>query len=55
MVSFIFWVSVTFQDFSYDMLPKKIKIILNYFLSEKELSAKIHMFEFGYSNCPFSY
>jgi hypothetical protein len=50
-----FWVSVTFQDFSYDMLHKKIKIILNYFLLKKGLSANIHMCEFGYSNCPFSY
>jgi hypothetical protein len=54
--SFIYFlVSVAFQDFSYDMLPKKIKIILNYFLLKKGLSAKIHMCEFGYSNCPFSY
>jgi hypothetical protein len=51
----LFWVSVTFQKKSYDMLPKKIKIILKYLLLIKGLAAKIHMCEFGYSNCPFSY
>jgi len=30
-------VSVTFQDFSYDVLPKKIKIILDYFLLSCQL------------------
>jgi hypothetical protein len=33
--------SVTFQDLSYNMLPKKIQIILNYFLLKKGLSANL--------------
>jgi hypothetical protein len=32
-----FGASVTFQDLSYNMLPKKIQIILNYFLLKKGL------------------
>ncbi len=32
--------SVTFQDLSYNMLPKKIKIILNYLLLKEGSSAK---------------
>jgi hypothetical protein len=40
MVSFFFWVSVTFQDLSYNMLPKKIKFILIFFLLKEGSSDK---------------
>jgi hypothetical protein len=52
--SIFFWVSVTFKDFSYDMLPKKINFILNFPLLKKGSSAKIHACEFRRSIRPFS-
>ncbi len=34
--------SVTLQDLSYDMLPKKIQITLNYFFVKKKFINQIH-------------